>query len=312
MSENVTMALEEAEKLVAALKGFDGTPAAHLGLLKQTDTVRRTLEEPVDVVNRLVENMSCTGALHTLLGTGALQMLPADGGPLRAADVAAATNIDVSAVTRSFRLAVVNGIVVETAPDVYAHNALSRAFLPEGIGAFFLNCMDFIRTWVRLPEYFASHAPEDLFDLRKSPFSFIEGKEGMTYYEVLNADPAKRVIWNSTMQQVEKNMPILGMFPFATLKDRVEAEPDRPFIVDIGSGKGQAMVRIETECPRYFGGKVILQDLPVVIDTLNAEELPNIETMAYDIFSGPNPVKSTLKNHYPRRTGSDAAAFTNT
>lgn len=292
MAENVAKALEEAEKLVAALKAFDGTPTGHLDLLKQTETVRRTLEEPYDIVTRLLENMACSAALYTLLGIGALQKLPADGSSVKAADLATATNVDVSAVTRAFRLVIVNGIAAETAPDEYAHNLLSRVFQPEALGAFFLVTMDFMRSWVRYPDYFKSHAPQDLFDLKKSPFAYAEGKEGMTYYEVLNSDLEKRDIWNATLVQIEKNMPVLGMFPFATLREQVEKEPERPFIVDIGGGKGQAMIRIEEECPKFFGGKIILQDLPVVIDTLKAEELPGIEPMAYDIFSGPNPVKS--------------------
>lgn len=115
----------------------------------------------------------------------------------------------------------------------------------------------------------------------------------MTYYEVLNLDLEKRDMWNSMIQQMEKNMPVLGMFPFATLKERVEKEPDRPFIVDVGGGLGQAMLRIETECPKFFGGRVILQDLPVVINTIKPENIPGIEPMAFDVFSGPNPVKSS-------------------
>lgn len=87
-------------------------------------------------------------------------------------------------------------------------------------------------------------------------------------------------------------MPILGMFPFASLKEQVEKEPERPFIVDVGSGKGQAMLAIETECPNFFGASVILQDLPIVINTLKAEDLPGITPTIHDIFT-PQPVKST-------------------
>tara|TARA_R110002060_G_scaffold70588_1_gene79158 strand:+ start:181 stop:549 length:369 start_codon:yes stop_codon:yes gene_type:complete len=97
---------------------------------------------------------------------------------------------------------------------------------------------------------------------------------------------------DSTGQQMEKNMPILGMFPFASLKEQVEKEPERPFIVDVGSGKGQAMLAIETECPNFFGASVILQDLPIVINTLKAEDLPGITPTIHDIFT-PQPVKST-------------------
>ncbi|PMD52475.1 S-adenosyl-L-methionine-dependent methyltransferase [Hyaloscypha bicolor E] len=90
---------------------------------------------------------------------------------------------------------------------------------------------------------------------------------------------------------MEANMPILGMFPFATLKDQVEKEPERPFIVDVGGGKGQAMLAIETECPKFFGGNVILEDLPIVIDSLKSEDLPGIEPTVHDIFTL-QPVKN--------------------
>jgi hypothetical protein len=41
-------------------------------------------------------------------------------------------------------------------------------------------------------------------------------------------------------------MPILGVFPFTTIKDQVKNEPERPFIVNVGGGKGQAVLAIET------------------------------------------------------------------
>jgi len=159
------------------------------------------------------------------------------------------------------------------------------------MGAFFLVCMDFMKCWIKLPEYFKGHAPEDVYDIKKSPFAFAAGKEGKTYYEVLNEDEEQRHIWNSTLQSIEKNMPILGMFPFAALKEQVEKEPDRPFIVDVGGGRGQALLAIQTECPNGFGGKLILQDMPMVIDSLKPEEIPGIEATAHDIFT-PQPVKN--------------------
>jgi hypothetical protein len=291
-SNNVKNALEEAEKLVAALRSFDqGSPAEHLAVLKLTDKVRMALEEPYDITTRLLENMSVSAALYTLLDIGALQKLPADGNSISAVDLAGAVNVDVSAITRMMRVIISNGIAIETAPDEYMHNVLSQVYQPQALGAFFLVCMDFMKTWVKLPEYFKSHTPEDLSDLKKSPFAFAVGKEGLTYYEVLNLDVEQRNIWNMTLQQMEKNMPILGMFPFATLKEQVEKEPERPFIVDVGGGRGQALLAIQTECPGAFGGKLILQDLPIVIDSLKPEEIAGIEPMVYDIFT-PQPVKS--------------------
>lgn len=160
--------------------------------------------------------------------------------------------------------------------------------------------MDFQKTWVKLPDYLKSHQPTELYDLKKSPFAFAAGKEGLTYYEVLDEDVKHPDIWNNTMMQMENNMPIIGMFPFALMKERVEEAPERAFIVDIGSGKGQAMLAIETECPKFFGGKIILQDLPIVINSLKQDDLPGITPTIHDIFT-PQPVKS-IRSRYRLET----------
>ncbi|KAN0108916.1 S-adenosyl-L-methionine-dependent methyltransferase [Hyaloscypha variabilis] len=295
MTGSTSKALEEAEKLVATLRELEAkdtpSPSEHQALLKSLDNVRIALEEPYDIITRWLEAMSTASALFLLIQTGSLQRLPVDGSSISAKELAKAANVDVSAITRAFRVILVNGIATETAPDEYAHNVLSQVLQPEALGAFFLICMDTQKAWIELPEYFKTHQPEEVYDLKKSPFAFSFGKEGLTYYEVLNEDVAKRNIWNNTMQQMEANMPILGMFPFATLKDQVEKEPERPFIVDVGGGKGHAMLAIETECPKFFGGKVILQDLPIVIDSLKLDDLPGIEPTAHDIFT-PQPVKN--------------------
>jgi hypothetical protein len=86
-------------------------------------------------------------------------------------------------------------------------------------------------------------------------------------------------------------MPVLGMFPFASLEDQVKKEPERPFVVDIAGGRGQALLAIQTECPEAFGGKLILQDLPIVINSLKPKEVNGIEPTVYDIFT-PQPVNS--------------------
>ena len=289
---NVSKALEEAEKLVAALKSYDGEDAGqHLALLTQTDRVRTALESPYDTTTRLFENMTVAGALETLIGIKALQKLPADGSSISAKSLATATNVDVSAITRPMRCIIWAGIAEETEPDVYAHNTLSRSLLPDALGAFFRVCMDFVRTWVKLPEYYQTHEPEELYDQKKSPFAFMRGKEGLTYYEVLNLDEEERHSWNITMGQIEKNMPILGMFPFESLKEQVEKEPERPFIVDVAGGRGQDLLAIQTQCPNAFGSKFILQDLPIVINSLKPEEIPGIEAMPYNFYT-PQPIKS--------------------
>jgi hypothetical protein len=145
------------------------------------------------------------------------------------------------------------------------------------------------------PEYFKTKTPEELIDLRKTPYSCAYGSEGKTFYEVLTATPERFNMFNKAMMQMEKNLPLLGMFPFLSLKDEVLAEPERAFIVDIGGGRGQALLAIQQETAVAFnsGSKLILQDRPVVLDSIPQELVLGIEKMPYDFYTE-QPVKSEL------------------
>lgn len=293
MTQNVSVALAEAKALVASLESFDGSTAEHLDLLKQTDRVRSALEEPYDTATRWLENMSTAGALYTLVHISAIEKIGSAPNGISAATLAKECNADASIITRAMRILVSNGIGVEVGLDEYAPNHLCQMFQPLSLGSFVCVCVDFMRSWGALADYVKTHEPHDLYDLKKSPFSFMAGHEGKTYYDVVSLDPQQRSLWNLTMQTMEKNFPIIDMFDFRTMREAVEREPERPFIVDVGGGRGQALLAIREHCGGTFGGKLVLQDLPIVIDSLKAEDLGGVEMMKYDVFT-PQPVKSTF------------------
>jgi len=289
--EDTSAALRAAEELVEALKSQpQATQAQHLALLERVDKVRTLLETPYDVIERQQETLCTAGAMYTLIMTGAIKKVP-DEGTITSEKLAAEMNMDISAIQRLMRVAVVSGFFTETEPNTYAHNALSQAYQLHAQGPFFVLCMDFSKMLMSLPDYFKTHSPEELYDLKKSPFCFSIGKEGKTYYEAIDENLEQRNIWNACLQIIEKNMPISGMFPWETLKEAVAREPERPFFVDVAGGRGQALLKLQNEIPGTFGGKLILQDLPIVINSLKPEEIPNIEAMSYDIFT-PQPVKN--------------------
>ena len=291
---SVAKALEEAKKLVATLEAYDDpSPVNHLAVLAQANNVRSALEGPFDVITRMVENTSYITAIHTLIRIKALDALPADGSAISATELARLTNVDVTVIQRLFRTAVVFGATTEPEPDHFAHNDNSRAFDLKILGCFLAVCVEFTQAWVHLPDYLASHKAEDIVDLRKCPANFSKGKGdlGKTYYEVLDMDPEYRAIWNANMTAVDKNMPILGMYPFASLRGEVEADTSRPVLVDIAGGRGQSALAILGEMGDGFAGETILQELPVVVDTLDPAEVPGVKVMKYDAGT-PQPVKS--------------------
>jgi len=74
--------------------------------------------------------------------------------------------------------------------------------------------------YLQWPEYFKTKTPEDLIDLRKSPYAFAYGAEGKTFYEVLTASPERFNMFNKAMMQQEKSMQTLGCFHSSLLKTK--------------------------------------------------------------------------------------------
>lgn len=291
----VSKALEEAKKLVASLEAYADNPASHQGVMKQVDKVRIELQEPMNVITGLFESLSLGGAFHTILGIRAYHAMPEDGSPITAEELAKITNVATTVIHRIYRVCITHGLFIETEPDTYAHNDFSRALNPLGLGSFFMITLEFTRAWIHLPEYLKSHEPDDVFDLLKSPAVYSVQKEhlGKTYYQLLDEDPdpERRAVWDANMYMVDQLMPVTGMFPFASLEEQVKKEPERPYLVDIGAGRGQSCFAIQKDINGAFDGKFILQDLPSVIKSLKQEDYPGIELMAYDAFT-PQPVKS--------------------
>ncbi|KAM3516717.1 hypothetical protein NHJ13051_009650 [Beauveria bassiana] len=120
-----------------------------------------------------------------------------------------------------------------------------------------------------MPKYYSTHKPQELYDIRKTPFTFTAGMEGITYYEVLDTDLKQRGLWNITLQNIAKNFPVIGMFPFHDLKAlEAQRSQDQPYIMDVGGSRGQALLAIQEDYKEAFSGKLVLQDTPAIINTL--------------------------------------------
>lgn len=244
--EDAGAALKAAEELVRHLRAHPKpSPAEHTAQLEQVDKVRSLLETPLDVMDRQMDMLAVCGAMHTLIWTEAIDQVPQDGN-ISADELAFKVNMATSAIQRLMRVAISWGIFTEPAPDVYAHNDLSRAYRLSSMGPLFASRMNFTSVHLKLPEYFKTHAPEDLFDPKKSPWSWSNGLEGLTFWEAVDQDHPRRRLWNSAFA-LQRNVPVSGMFPWECLQGNVQAHPERPFIVDIGGGRGQALLAIQEQ-----------------------------------------------------------------
>lgn len=143
---------------------------------------------------------------------------------------------------------------------------------------------------IKMPEYVATHKPEDFINPTRIPFSWANGVEGKTFYQALLDFPARLKQFNIAMTTQEASLPVLGMYPFGTLDE--DREHDRPFIVDVGGGRGQSLMQIKNANP-HINRRMILQDRQAVLDAVPDDQIPGVEKMVYDFYT-PQPVKSKI------------------
>jgi hypothetical protein len=85
-------------------------------------------------------------------------------------------------------------------------------------------------------------------------------------------------------------------------KLRVESASD-PLLVDVGGGVGHDLIAFKQRFPS-LPGKLVVQDIPVVIDSING--LPGgIESMKHDFFAA-QPVRGAKAYSYSARLAGQA------
>lgn len=103
------------------------------------------------------------------------------------------------------------------------------------------------------------------------------------YMEYLQANPQRLKSWNSGMR-TGKIGHRTSAFPFDRALELDPCGKDGIAIVDVGGGRGQALEGIHQDYPE-LKGRLVLQDLPSVIDDAKANGLPSyIETTPGTFF----------------------------
>ncbi|KAK8016735.1 hypothetical protein PG993_014924 [Apiospora rasikravindrae] len=227
--------------------------------------------------------------------------VPLDG-TIGLEDLASKIGWEPAVLVRFINAVLVQGIFEEPEPRVYKHSASSTAFRDDAMRAYYqlgyvsLTAINRISpkcvpNTSKVSDYLKIHAPRDVYDPLKSPFSYSRGAEGKTYYQLLEQDPAFSDVWHKGMAQAAPFNPVLGMFPFRDMKEAVEAEPERAFVVDVGGGRGNALVDMMKECDGSFGAPMVLQDLKEVLQGEDPVRIDGVQVMPHD-FCNEQPVKN--------------------
>lgn len=93
------------------------------------------------------------------------------------------------------------------------------------------------------------------------------------------------------LNTMEQNLPITGMYDFSWVDEAAAKEPQRTILVDVGGGKGHAILALAKEYPVIDVKRTVLQDrLEVIAEVDKIDTVPGARTMAHNFYTE-NPVK---------------------
>lgn len=150
--------------------------------------------------------------------------------------------------------------------------------------------------WWKVADYLKTHTAQDAQDATRVPYVWAAGLEDTgrtTYFDALASNPAVAAAWHEGMTVIEAMQPVGGMFPFASAAAEAEAkaEPHRAFVVDVGGGRGNALVSILRECGGSGGASMVLQDLAEVLEGEDPVRIEGVRNMPHNFYDV-QPVKS--------------------
>ncbi|KAK7999623.1 o-methyltransferase-like protein [Apiospora arundinis] len=280
-----------AEELLAALKSQQPlTNANRAALLRQVDKLRCGLQGPAEAMNFQGTFNMFTPVMNALVEHRVFDLVPLDGN-IGLEALASKIGWESAVLVRFINVVLIQGILEEPEPRLYKHSPSSIAFREDRMRSYYQLGSWSVPSWWKVSDYLKTHAPEDLYNNLKSPFSYWRGAEGKTYYQLLEEDPAFSDVWHKGMAQAAPFNPVLGMFPFRDMRKAVEAEPDRAFVVDVGGGRGNALVDMMKECGGSFGAPMVLQDMKEVLQGDDPVRIEGVQVMPHDFYNE-QPVKN--------------------
>lgn len=148
---------------------------------------------------------------------------------------------------------------------------------------------EFLQTMVNFPDYLDARGNlEEPSSLTINPYSWRHNQDGKTTWEIMAQYPERMKAYQLGLGNQDANSPIVGLYDFGKLN----TSDSRPILVDVGGGQGQSLVKILDHHKELAAEKMILQDLPDVIELAKTSEtLPKgVVKMGHDFFRE-QPVK---------------------
>ncbi|KAK2794397.1 hypothetical protein FQN51_000839 [Onygenales sp. PD_10] len=269
-------------------------PKARMKLLESARSLVYALETPREAMIRYCwSDAAAFASIETAVERGIFVELGKGDGPKRVVDIAAATNCDAVMLSRIMKHMAAVGVIAEAGPDEYKPTGISKALTLQ-IYAVGFPCMTGCVTKATnaLPEFLKSIDYKLPQDPRNCAFN-VGYKTNLSFFEYLGANPKTGTEFNHHMGAYRQGRPSWmdhGFFPVEKqLIQGADTGDDAAFLVDVGGSLGHDLMEFHSKWSNA-PGKLILQDLPHVVEEAKQKADKYIETMVHDFFTE-QPVK---------------------
>lgn len=222
-----------------------------------------------------------------------------EGEIISTSDIAVQAGASKVLVRRIMSALVACHIFDEAGEELYTHNAFSRAFLGPDSRNGFKELYDLIcKGTYALPEFLEKTGWQNPEDYNNSAFHLGQHTH-LGFWEFLEADQERMQAFNSGMRSQATVRELDNPYPFEAELNKDPPKGGEVVLVDVGGGRGHTLERIKERFPG-LKGRLVLQELEMVIKDAIAEGLsPDIEPQATSFFE-PNPIKNARAYFFRR------------
>ncbi|GKZ28714.1 hypothetical protein AbraIFM66950_011781 [Aspergillus brasiliensis] len=304
--------LAEATALVESIERIVNSPQVIIDL--QDDSLRRRLREagrklslsmevPGDTIHRIAYAPMQVGLARVGVDTRLFEILCEEGNHrvVGHAQLASKTGVDPVLMKRLLRYYQSVGMISQPADDGFAPNNVTRALASEGGRSGICMQQDLLSLpFLAFPQFLQETAYINPTDARHTAFHL--GKQtDQDLFSWLQTHPQDQSTFNAWMSAQRETHPnFLDVINFEQrFASGATATASTVLFVDIGGSKGHQSIAFKERYPS-LPGRIIVQDLPHVIEAVRANPLPGfegIETQPHDMFT-PQPVKGARAYYF--------------
>ncbi|KAI0193852.1 S-adenosyl-L-methionine-dependent methyltransferase [Astrocystis sublimbata] len=258
-------------------------------LLEAAMRATAMLETPIDTIWRVIMSPHAPAALMALIKAGVIEEIAKSDTPISADQLSQLSGAEKLLIVRLLRPLVALGFVKETSAEEYSPTPITKVLVDRALlGGYQFMFSAATRSLANLPFY-----------LEKTSFKHVSGAPGPfqdahntpdNMFPWLIKDPSMMMNFNAFMtgQRVDRKQ----WFDFfdvdqILLKD-AHRDTDATLLIDIAGGEGHDVAEFHRRYPDA-PGRLILQDLPPVIDSIQ-DLIPKVERQKHDFFQE-QPVK---------------------